>query len=67
MAMDELNAQTEVMDILFNHASEIKGRALDSHLLNDPRYAKPRANVEEALRLLVQAQNEIGAVPRIED
>ncbi|WP_157896859.1 hypothetical protein [Acidovorax carolinensis] len=67
MAFEELNAQTEVMDGLFSHASAIKSLLIASPLLNDRRYSDARASLEEAARLLVQAQDEIGAVERLQD
>lgn len=65
MAFEEMNAQTEVMDVLFSHASAIKSLAMSNKLLNEARYAKARAGVEEAARLLMQAQDEIGTVTRL--
>lgn len=67
MAFEELNAQTEVMDAIYVHASAIKNLLITNSLLNDRRYSKARATLEEAARQLVQAQDEIGAVERIQD
>lgn len=67
MAFEELNAQTEVMDSIYANASAIKNLLITNSLLNDRRYSKARAAIEEAARLLVQAQDEIGAVERIQD
>lgn len=67
MAFEELNAQTELMDSLFAQASAVKNLTLTSALLNDSRYAKARASIEEAARLLVQAQDEVGTVNRLTD
>ncbi len=67
MAFEELKAQTELMDTLFAQASAAKNLALTSALLTDSRYAKARASIEEAARLLVQAQDEIGTVSRLTD
>lgn len=65
MAFEEMNAQTALMDSLFLHASEIKRLTKSSHLLADPRYSKALASINEAARLLVQAQDEIGYVTRL--
>lgn len=67
MAFEELNAQTEVMDQLSAHASALKSLTLSNPLLNDARYAKARASIEEAAGLLTQAQLEIGTVERLAD
>lgn len=67
MAFKELSSQIEVMDGLFVHASAIKSLLIANPLLGDHRYSKARASLEEAARLLVQAQDEIGAVARLED
>lgn len=67
MAFEELNAQTEVMDKLSDHASAIKSLTLSNPLLNDARYAKARASIDEAAGLLTRAQLEIGTVERLAD
>jgi hypothetical protein len=67
MAFEELSAQTEVMDKLSAHASAIKSLTLSNPLLNDARYAKARASIDEAAGLLTRAQLEIGTVERLAD
>lgn len=67
MAFEEMKAQTELMDKLFSHSSAIKSMTLTNPLLNDARYAKARASLEEAAGLLTQAQLEIGTVERLAD
>ncbi|UUC96599.1 MULTISPECIES: hypothetical protein [Comamonas] len=67
MAFEELNAQTEVIDNLYAHANAINDLLMTNSLLNDCRYSKARAILEDAARQLVKAQSEIGAVERIKD
>lgn len=67
MAFEELNVQIEVTDGLFSQASTIKSLLIANPLLNDARYAQARATLSEVACLLVQAQDEIGAVNRLKD
>lgn len=67
MAFEESNAQIEVMDGLFSQASAIKSLLIANPLLNDARYAQARSTLREVACLLVQAQDEIGAVKSLKD
>ena len=67
MAFEEINAQTEVMNGLYSHTNAIQKLLNTNPLRNDRRYSKAREHLEEAARQLVQAQDEIGAVARLQD
>jgi len=67
MAFEEANAQIDLMNKLFAQAAAAKSLVMENQLLSDLRYAQARATIEGAVRLLVQAQDEVGTVPRQKD